>query len=220
MLPEKKEVYFRHLFGVSQILILILTLASGSILIGSHYPLQISHAQMSATKPSEGFTLYSNSSFGIKGLYPSNWTVQEGPDYPNDGFIDIVAFESPYLGRLDDYPESVLISIDTLPKRGLSLEQYAQEVAASHNLTLVNFTLNALTTNHTLAGNHTAYKMVLTNTEEGDLFKTMEMGMISGSKVYLVTYIALEKDYLDYLPIVEQIVNSFNVVNNNVSASY
>ena len=99
-------------------------------------------------------------------------------------------------------------------------KQYAQEVAASHNLTLANFTLNALTTNHTLAGNHTAYKMVLTNTEEGDLFKTMEMGMISGSKVYLVTYIALEKDYLDYLPIVEHIVNSFNVVNNNVSASY
>ena len=53
--------------------------------------------------------------------------------------------------------------------------------------------------------------MVYTNSEGEDEHKTMQVLSIKEDKAYLLTYIAEKRKYLDYLPTIERMINSFEI---------
>jgi len=81
-----------------------------------------------------GFSLYNNTDYGFKVLYPQNWITIEGDTITGDYYTDIVRFEpSDQQGKhySKKYPcgeVCFIIWIDnTVKSQGLSLEQYSDD---------------------------------------------------------------------------------------------
>jgi hypothetical protein len=70
--------------------------------------------------------------------------------------------------------------------------------------------LVSITTNNVLAG-LSAYKSIYTYVGENTIFKDMEIGAIKGDKVYILTYEAGINEYDTYLPIIQELINSFQI---------
>jgi hypothetical protein len=64
------------------------------------------------------------------------------------------------------------------------------------------------TTNNVLAG-LPAYKSIYTYADHNTIFKDMEIGVIKGDKVYILTYEAGANEYDKYMSIVQELINSF-----------
>jgi eukaryotic-like serine/threonine-protein kinase len=70
--------------------------------------------------------------------------------------------------------------------------------------------LVSITTNNVLAG-LSAYKSIYTYVGENTTFKDMEIGAIKGDKAYILTYEAGINEYDKYLPIIQELINSFQI---------
>jgi hypothetical protein len=147
----------------------------------------------------------------------------EETDYDaGDGITDIVRFFSPYQGRTDDYSENIWISKESNPvdDENITLAEYADEVFDYYNDSLTDFNLvelNTNTNNVTLSG-FPAYKLVFTQSAENvdSSVKTMEVGTITPKKeTYFITYYAEDNGpYSKYLPIVQRMIDSFEIVSD------
>jgi hypothetical protein len=178
------------------------------------------------TTSSSNLLLYENSTYGIRIQYPSDWDLEETDYSTDDGVTDIVRFLSPYQGRIDDYSENVWISKESNPgeDENITLAEYVDEVIdfyndniADFNLVELNTNANTNTNNITLSG-FPAYILVFTQSVENvnSSVKTMEVGTITPKKeTYFITYYAEDNgQYSKYLPIVQKMINSFEIVNN------
>ncbi|HYZ96487.1 MAG TPA: hypothetical protein VE524_07805 [Nitrososphaeraceae archaeon] len=70
----------------------------------------------------------------------------------------------------------------------------------------------------TLSGNNPAHKVLYTNREGEDEHKTMQILSIKDDKIYLLTYSAEKRKYSDYLPTIEKMIDSFEIVTYNGDA--
>jgi hypothetical protein len=155
---------------------------------------------------------YQNSSYGITIQYPANWTKDERDYSPNDTVTNIVAFFSPDDNTSDIYPTSLAIYMDRLTNQNLTVEEYAASQIAYFNKTLTDFNLIESNTNITLKGrNNPAYGLIYTDRENGNNYKTMEIATISGDRIYYIKYIAEEKQYSNYLPAIQRMINSLQI---------
>jgi hypothetical protein len=159
---------------------------------------------------------YQNSPYGISIQYPANWTKNEKDYDPNDNITNIVSFSSPLTNRFDNYSETLLISIKGLSNQSMTLKEYATSLITDYNKTLTDFKVIESNTNITLAGanNSPAYGLIYTDREDGINYKTMEIGTISGDRIYFIDYIAEEKQYSNYLPTIQMMTNSFEINKN------
>jgi hypothetical protein len=131
---------------------------------------------------SNNFSLYENSTHGIRAQYPSDWDLEETDFMANDGFIDIVEFYSPYQSRIDDYSESVWISKESNPVGDIALAEYADNVIDYYNASATDFNVVGLNTNNVTLSGIPAYKLVFTQSIEDVDVKTMEVGTITPKK--------------------------------------
>ena len=60
--------------------------------------------------------------------------------------------------------------------------------------------------------------MLYTNREGEDEHKTMQILSIKDDKIYLLTYSAEKRKYSEYLPTIEKMIDSFEIVTYNVDA--
>jgi hypothetical protein len=154
---------------------------------------------------------YQNSSYGIRIQYPANWTVDEEDIIPNDPFINIVAFSSPLESAFDNYSETLGISMEGLNDENMTLEEYAASVVTQYNKALTDFNLIGSTTNITLGGNNPAYGLIYANRKDDTYYITLEIGTIIGDRVYYIKYSAEEKQYSNYLPTIQTMINSLEI---------
>ena len=91
----------------------------------------------------------------------------------------------------------------------VDLAQYASGSISDLKQSVKNFKLVGLNTNSVLAG-LPAYKSIYTYVGENTIFKDMEIGAIKGDKAYILTYEAGMNEYDKYLPIIQELINSFN----------
>jgi eukaryotic-like serine/threonine-protein kinase len=151
------------------------------------------------------FLTYENSTFGIKLQYPSSWDKEENGTR-QDTQIDVVTFfpSANSTASLD-------ITIDDISdEKGISVAQYASDGTTDLKQSLKNFKLVGSTTNNLLAG-LPSYKSIYSYNDGNTLFKDMEIGGIKGDKVYVLTYEAGMSEYDRYLPIIQQLINSFQI---------
>ena len=176
----------------------------------------------SATSPA-GFLTYSNATYGVTIQYPSNWTV-DNTEFPGDPLTQIVGFFSPFESRVDTYAERLWIAQEQQSFSGdFDLAQYAEQIVSNYNSTLTDFNLDEIDTETARLGNNDspAYRIVYTERLQPDNIdlKTLEIGTVIEDKVYIITYHAETARYDQYLPIIEEMINSIELSDSAVAVS-
>jgi eukaryotic-like serine/threonine-protein kinase len=157
------------------------------------------------------FLTYQNPTYGIKILFPSDWTVSQTglKDHTN-----IIAFFSPLENLSDAFSEHVL----------LSLNRYSQNITLNDYGKLVNNTINqpgvqiVESKPITLAGGYPAHTIVFTPRSQppggNALFKPeiLLLWTVKGDNVYTISYNAEATRYSKYLPTVLKMVDSFQII--------
>jgi len=153
------------------------------------------------------FLTYENSTYGIKIQYPSNWNEEQNGT-KQDTETDIVTFNPP----ASNSNASLDITIDDISdEKGISLAQYAGDSLIDLKQSLKNFKLVGSTTTGNVLSGLPAYKSVYTSVDGNTMLKDMETGVIKDDKAYILTYEAGTNEYDKYLPIIQQLINSFQI---------
>ncbi len=184
---------------VIPILVLVLILSGLTLIVESKL---IAIAQPGPTN----LLTYANSTYGIKFQYPSNWDkVQNGTK--QDTETDIVTLYPP----ASNSNASIDVSVDDISdEKGMSVAQYSSEGLSDLKQSLKDFKVIESTTNNVLA-TLPAYKLVYTSQDGNTVLKDMEIGAIKGDKAYIITYEGGVGEYDKYLPMVQKMINSFQV---------
>jgi len=181
------------------------------------------------------FLKYENSTYGIKMEYPSNWQKIETKSHDKENHDinkDIAEFRLSSSSSNPSIDRATLrISTHKLPSQNIIVNLFTfSDKTASQKISLGGFVLSHVTTLLTtlpdfqlirsesgetaLADNTPAHKLVYEYREQGQksvLTKGMEILMVKDDTGYIIRYIAEEPKYSDYLPIVQQMVNSVEI---------
>jgi serine/threonine-protein kinase len=158
------------------------------------------------------FSTYDNSTYGIRIQYPSDWDKEENGTRQHT-VTDVVTF----FPSSSSTNASLDISIDDISdEMGTSLAQYASDSISDYKGSFANFNLiesssSTNNNNNILLGGLPAYRLTYTYTDQNNNFKDTEIGAIKDNKVYILTYEAGLSEYNKYLPIVQNMVNSFQI---------
>jgi eukaryotic-like serine/threonine-protein kinase len=208
MIEVKMNEYDRMLLSPI-ILVTAMSLLGGLAVVG------IAYAQQ---QQGEEWSLYQNVTYGVSMLYPSNWTQQNSTEAGNDTeagngrFIVVSEFFSPV--EADGYFADVTIAIDDTPQstniqgyRSQSIDIYRRDP------NLEDFQiLSSSIGNFTLAGMPAyAFEITYTDPELGPQ-NGLEVGRIFDNRVYYIQYFADTPIYQKYFPIVERMVESFQIM--------
>jgi eukaryotic-like serine/threonine-protein kinase len=203
MIEVKMNEYDRILF-------VRITLAIAMSLLGG-LSVGIAYAQF---QPQQGeWTLYQNVTYGVSMLYPSNWTQQNSTGGgEDDRFIYVSDFFSPE--EADGYFAYVTIAIDSMPNttniesyRNQSIDIYRQD-PEFQEFQLLSSTIG----NFTLAGIPAySFEIAYTDLEFGPQ-NVLEVGRIFDNRVYYIQYFADTPIYQKYLPVVERMIESFQIM--------
>ena len=156
--------------------------------------------------------LYENATHGVRMLYPSTWTQQDST-LGDDSFISVSDFFSPE-EEADGYFASVTIGIDTMPP-STNLEDNLNESIDSfmQDPNVRDFqVLSSSTDDFTLAGMPTySFESSYTDPEFGPT-QALIVETIIDNKGYSILYYADAPIYERYLPIVERMIESFEII--------
>jgi len=161
------------------------------------------------SKNSSNFLTYENLSFGIKILYPANWDKQENTSSSsnNSTLYDIVTF-SPPLKNSSNIIGKLAIKVDNISDiKPTTLANYSDAIISD-----LKQDFRVTESNATLAGNP-AYKVVYTGLEESVDLQAMLVLAIKGDRVYMISYTAEPEKYSYYLPTVQKMIDSFEILN-------
>ena len=97
----------------------------------------------------------------------------------------------------------------------MTLVEYSNQVVNYKNQSLRDFQLLDYDTDSIILAGHPAYRLVYTGTlEDGMIIKQMEIGTKIGDKVYYLDYYAEEEKYPDFLPAIQDMINSLVIEDN------
>jgi len=145
---------------------------------------------------------YQNPSAGIKIEYPQDWNLQEILDPITK---EVVKIFSP------NYEASLLITVEPLPQP-MSLDEYSNEqIQNLKQFAAPPYQMN--TQEYTLAKRR-AFMVTYEANEGGKIIKRMEVWTLKNQKAYVVTYEAETGVYSNFLPTVETMINSLEIIDN------
>ncbi len=172
---------------------------------------------------------YFNSDYNVTMKYPSTWSVNETDLTPEDRINLIAEFVSPFETFNDTYIEYVQINRDDGIFYEADLNEYLQEAINAYVDSTNNFTLIESSTSETLSG-QPAYSLTYTQTlsdEDGQqpiMLKNFETGILVNNTAYYIAYIGHEDRFDTYMPIIEQMINSFKLLfpfsTNNTNSTF
>jgi hypothetical protein len=190
-------------------LALFLTIVS-VVVLGSLPQFSLAQQQPTQTnttasvKPHTNIQTYSNSAFGIRMQYPSNWLKQDL--LSNSTSVFYVVFKIPA-----DKPLGLLsISGANYKSSNATLDALVNVRKNQLNHTANVLHLNS-STPATLAGNP-AHKIVFTTVSpQGIKFQAMQLISVVGNKSYFITYAVPAAYYATYLPAVQATISSIEI---------
>jgi hypothetical protein len=185
---------------------------------------------------------YVNSIYGIKMEYPTNWYKHTGGyiyELANGTTHDLVSFspiianqtaalnslrlhfhltpasesqlKKAYPSGIPDFNASLRLSVYYPENKGKTVSQYASdEYGFGKLLGMTNTTLGGLP----------AYKSTYASTMSfSSLYpeRSMHIGAIKGDKVFILIYQARMNEYDKYMPIVQQMIDTFQLSNSTKS---
>lgn len=171
--------------------------------------------------PSIRFLNFSNPIFGIKIQYPDSWSPRVYP-YNSEGNNTIVGFYSPsktasQLGNISGVSGQFVPYLDifVFDSKNMTLEKIIDgRMKRIQNTTDVVIESKPFT----LGRNHEAHKLVYSTITGGDeFFKKMQIYTIYNNKVYLITFTAQETLFSNYIPLVENMIDTFRISDTRYS---
>ena len=144
---------------------------------------------------------YENSTNDIKLQYPSNWDKELNVSSP-----DVVTF---YPSAVKSNASLTVTVDDISDEKGIPLAQYASDSNDAIKHETKDFKLLGSTTNNTLAG-LPAYKSIYSYAGDNNTkVQGIQIGAIKWDKVF--TYEAGPNEYHKYLPMIRQMIYSFQI---------
>ena len=213
------------MFGNSKVILSTLSTIIAVLTLSTAVPISTSastaiiqqeEGDLAQTNNDNRFKKYQNPNYGIQIEHPSGWRIDEGDVFADDYVTDIVSFIAPIRSDTEAYAPSLSISIDNLPPNlNENLNQYLNRITKDYDDILKEFEVIESDTNSIILAGKPAYKLVSTDEEDGIDYKSMEIGTIIGDKVYFIKYGAEEEQYSDYLPTIQKMISSFQLVDSN-----
>jgi len=106
----------------------------------------------------------------------------------------------------------VAVDVKNLENKNTNLNEYSQQKIFSLKK-LPSFTNMQAST--TLLSKILAYKVTYEYTKQNDNIKALKIWTIANDKIYTITYLAEKERFDTYLQIVQNIINSFEIIKNN-----
>src|SRR5215216_640960 len=152
-----------------------------------------------------GFLAYESPVSGIRTQYPDGWEILI-QNTSNSSLS--LRFYSPPENDTDTYRENVILEINTI-SNNTALSNFTGAALASYLESFSDFELIELTSTNLANNTIPAYKLVGSRTQEGLDF--MQIVAMKEDNVYVILYSSEKTRYSTYLPIIEKMIDSFEV---------
>jgi hypothetical protein len=152
------------------------------------------------------FLTYASPLLGIEMQYPSSWKKLE--------HTNSVKFLSPLEGPSDRFREGLGISAFPVNNNDnrLSIDRIALETINIDREQLQDFQL--IKSKAATFDNNPSHVLVYTYTNHNLIkIKAMDIGILNGNKIYVVTFYAELSKYPTYLPTIQKMIDSLEIVN-------
>ena len=147
---------------------------------------------------------FENQEQGFRIDYPEVWTQES-----RDGiFARGAVFSSPLEDASDKFQEQISVSVEDLPSN-MSLAEYTDESLAQIEKLSDPNVAPPQTVN---LGDKTARRVIYNGLEDGNWVRRMQTWSVVGDRAYVITYTALPENYDSYLPTVEKMIESFEII--------
>jgi hypothetical protein len=202
---------FQHAMAQQQHEMVVVHVAFSSLMYSSSVSTLINNNNSSATlipAQSNNFSLYNNSTYGIKFQSPYGWNKIE----ILAGRTTLIKFTSPSINATGsiELPANVVISIEKGLGNVTTLQQYSGAADKLLNTILGNF--NATSQPSTLSGLPAISKIIaMKHPVSGIDIVIAQVFAIKNDNAYSISYTVPASSYYRYLPIVQQIFNSFQI---------
>src|SRR5215211_4380625 len=151
-----------------------------------------------------GFLAYESPVYGIRTQYPDGWEILI--QSASNSSLSL-RFDSPPENDTDTYRENVILEINTINNTALS--NFTGAALASYLESFSDLKFNEVSSTNLANNTIPAYKLVGSRTQEGLDF--MQIVAMKEDKVYVISYSSETTRYSKYLPIIEKMINSFEV---------
>ena len=141
----------------------------------------------------------------IRTQYPDGWEILI--QSPSNSSLSL-RFNSPPENDTDIFRENVLLVIDTISNNTI-LSNYTSAALTSYLEEDPGLKVNELSLTNLTNNSIPAYKLVASRTQDGLEF--MQIFAIKDGQIYTILYSSEKTRYSTYLPIVEKMINSFEV---------
>ncbi len=149
--------------------------------------------------------VYESPAYGIRTQYPDGWEIIIQSTSPSSISL---RFNSPPENDTDIFRENVVFEINTI-SNNTALSNYTSAALASYLESYPDFKLIDLSSTNLTNTAIPAYKLVASRTQDGLDF--IQIFAIKEDKVYAILYSSEKTRYSTYLPIIEEMINSFEV---------
>jgi hypothetical protein len=170
---------------------------------------------------SPDFRTYVNPSSGISLQYPSAWeAIELKTSMSKTPSGSLALLLSPLENASDTYREKLLVSMQNLGSKNMTLDEYTQHsINEYRNQSNNNNKIHIIESSPTTLSGNPAYRIVFTESFEGHQLKKMQIWSIINNKVYLIIFSAEESKYDSHLPDVLKTFNSFKIFNPMVTTA-
>jgi hypothetical protein len=152
-----------------------------------------------------GNLTYESPVYGIRTQYPDGWEILI-QNTSNSSLS--LRFDSPAENDTDTYRENVRFVIDTI-SNNTALSNFTSATLASYLESYPDLKFSEVSSTNLTNNAIPAYKLVASHTQEGLDF--MQIFAINEDKVYTILYSSEKTRYSTYLPIIEKMIDSFEV---------
>ena len=153
----------------------------------------------------DNLLVYESPAYGIRTQYPDGWEILIQSASPSSISL---RFNSPPENDTDIFRENVVFEINTI-SNNTALSNYTSAALASYLESYPDFELIDLSSTNLTDTAIPAYKLVASRTQDGLDF--IQIFAIKEDKVYAILYSSEKTRYSTYLPIIEEMINSFEV---------
>ena len=163
-----------------------------------------------------GYLLYENTKYGIRMEYPSRW-LEEELDEESENYVSVVQFREVVVNK----PPFVTIYINRLQDTNISLQAFVDMEMVE--LRKDSMDVRTVQFKDTVLGGKPARQLLFfENMAKGDpdrIYKQMITWTKVEDKVYEISYSARYGQFMKYLSIVEEMIQSFQLSNSSETVS-
>jgi hypothetical protein len=153
----------------------------------------------------DNILVYESPAYGIRTQYPDGWEIIIQSTSPSSISL---RFNSPQENDTDVFRENVVFEINTI-SNNTALSNFTSATLISYLEAYPDLEFNELSSTNLTSAAIPAYKLAASRTQDGLDF--MQIFAIKEDKVYTILYSAERTRYSTFLPIVEEMIDSFEV---------